>query len=79
MKKSIVFISLFLLFSVYLLSARRALIIGIDHYMANDIYGGKLDLKGCANDALDIKNILIEKFDFKENEMRLLLNQDATK
>lgn len=79
MKKSIVFISLFLLFSVYLLSARRALIIGIDHYMTNDIYGGKLDLKGCANDALDIKNILIEKFDFKENEMRLLLNQDATK
>jgi len=79
MKKSIAFISIFLLFSVYLLSARRALIIGIDHYMTNDIYGGKLDLKGCANDALDIKNILIEKFDFKESEIRLLLNQDATK
>jgi hypothetical protein len=79
MKKSIAFISLFLLFPVCLLSARRALVIGIDHYIINDIYGGKIDLKGCTNDALDIKNILIEKFDFKENEIRLLLNQDATK
>lgn len=79
MKKSIAFISLFLLFPAFLLSARRALIIGIDHYIIIDLSGEKLDLKGCANDALDIKNILIEKFDFKENEIRLLLNKDATK
>jgi hypothetical protein len=43
MKKSIALLLLFLLFPAYLLSARRALIIGIDHYMTNDIYGGKLE------------------------------------
>ena len=43
MKKSIAFMSLFLLFPACLLSAGRALIIGIDHYMINDIYGGKVE------------------------------------
>jgi len=81
-KKSIVFIVfilLILLFSTHLLAARRALLVGIDHYIYNDKYGGKLDLKGCVNDALDFKKILIEKFDFKENEIRVLLNQNATR
>jgi len=43
LKKSVAFISLFLLFPAFLLSARIALIIGIDHYMTNDKYGGKLE------------------------------------
>lgn len=38
-----------------------------------------MNLVGCVNDALDMKRILIERFDFKEDEIRVLLNHDATK
>jgi hypothetical protein len=43
MKKSIALLSLFLLFPAHLLSAKRSLIIGIDHYIINDKRGGKLE------------------------------------
>jgi hypothetical protein len=82
--KRVFFLILFLsfllpLFPSYLFSGRRALIVGIDNYILNDIYQGKINLVGCVNDALDMKSILIERFDFKEDEIRVLLNHNATK
>lgn len=54
-------------------SNSRAIIIGIDHYKHIN------DLSYACNDAIGIKKILIEKFDFEEENITLLLNEDATK
>lgn len=79
MRKKVIFSLLFFLFSAYLFAGRRALIIGIDHYKLNNRYGGKLDITGCTNDAVDLKSLLTERFDFNESEIRLLLNHEATR
>ncbi|MGE8034686.1 caspase family protein [Lysinibacillus sp. NPDC093692] len=54
-------------------SNSRAIIIGIDHYKHIN------DLSYACNDAVGIKKILIEKFDFEEENITLLLNEEATK
>ena len=50
-----------------------ALIIGINEYKYVQ------SLNYAADDAVDVKKILIEKYGFKESNVRLLLNIDATK
>ena len=79
MKKRAFLVLVLFFLSSHLFSARRALIIGIEHYIANDKYGGMLDIQGCKNDALDMRRILIERFNFHEYEIHLLLNHQATR
>jgi hypothetical protein len=50
----------------------KLFIIGIDQYKHQD------ELNCCAKDVLDFKNILLEKFDFTENNIYELINAKAT-
>ena len=59
------------------MSKKHALIIGINaypHYL-----GDKYQLKGCVNDALLIKSLLITKFNFNENDIVSLHDKAATR
>lgn len=54
--------------------ANRALLVGINVYkMAG------ADLKGCVNDVTNIRDILLKYFDFSARNVRLLINDRATK
>lgn len=54
--------------------AKKALCIGI-----NDYPGTGNDLKGCVNDANDWAKLLIAHYDFPKADVKLLLNNQATK
>lgn len=54
---------------------RRALIIGINEY---PFIAGK-DLFGCRNDAMVVRSLLIERFDFPDARVRTLLDGEATR
>lgn len=77
-KISFIYFFLFLC-PVNMFCAKRALLIGIDNYINDGKYGKRLNLIGCANDALDLRQTLIEDFHFRSDEIRILLNQRATK
>jgi hypothetical protein len=55
---------------------RRALLIGIDRYPH---YPGELQLRGCVNDARALAALLIERFAFPLDQIRLLLDAQATR
>jgi Caspase domain len=52
-----------------------ALIIGINEYVSDDIY----NLKGAVPDALDIKKYLEKYLGVPESQIRLLLDEEATR
>jgi endonuclease G len=54
--------------------AKKALCVGINDYPFEDC-----DLLGCVNDANDWASLLIRHFDFPQEEVRLLLDSEATK
>ena len=53
---------------------KYALLVGINDYMNSNI--GKV--KGAINDVNALKNLLIQKFHFKEENISVLLNEQAT-
>ena len=50
----------------------RALLVGINNYPAQP-------LRGCVNDVIDMSNFLVESCHFKMDEIRLLVDERATK
>lgn len=55
-----------------------ALIVGISDYIHfDDVEGG--DLPGAQYDAMSIRDVLLQRYGFPEENIRLLLNQDATR
>ena len=68
-------------------SENRALIIGIDSYESTpetpEIYlskrSGFKNLNGCVNDAISIKDVLLNNFHFKNENIKLLLNTEASR
>ena len=52
---------------------RRALLVGINQYSQPN-----LNLNGCVNDIRGIQDLLIAKFGFKNDEIKLLLDFEAT-
>jgi len=79
-------ISILFLFTVVLYNSdtlaqtRRALIIGIDQYKPTDIIPSKTlraswsNLDGAVNDAISVKELLIAKFGFQEQNITMLLD-----
>jgi metacaspase-1 len=54
--------------------AKRALLIGINHYL---IPGA--DLRGCVNDVENMRAALIELYGFKKSDIAVLIDTEATK
>ena len=54
--------------------ARRALLVGLNKYK---IPGS--DLNGCVNDVTNIRDILLKYFGFDVNDIRILIDDRATK
>jgi hypothetical protein len=55
-------------------SKKRALLVGINKYQLDGA-----DLRGCVNDVRGVAKILRENYGFVERNMRILLNEQATK
>jgi hypothetical protein len=55
--------------------AKRALLIGIDKYKADSVR----NLRGCVNDTELMRGILVGKFNFSSENIKILRNQDATR
>ncbi len=53
--------------------AKRALLAGINNYKS--ISG----LRGCVNDVINVRNLLVECFGFNNSDIRVLLDERATK
>lgn len=51
-----------------------ALLVGINDYKSNDIS----DLRGCENDVMQVKNLLVGKFEFPDTNVITLLGTQAT-
>ena len=54
--------------------ANRALLVGVNKYK---IAGS--DLSGCVNDVTNMRDILLKYFGFKTKDIRLLVDERATK
>ncbi|WP_207495217.1 caspase family protein [Aridibaculum aurantiacum] len=79
--KTAVFLLLVLCMPVVLKAQKKhALIIGIDNYYERrGVVSKNISLKGCVNDAMAIKGLLMNRFGFKENEIQTVYNEEATK
>jgi hypothetical protein len=78
MKTSILCISLLLWCFIIEAQQKRALVIGIDTYKISDRSPfPKLD--GCKNDAQSIKILINAKYDFPNNNIKVLYNEQATR
>lgn len=53
----------------------KALLIGISSYGPACSYG---DLEYCHKDAMDLFNVLVDQYDWKPSDIRILLNESAT-
>jgi len=81
------FILLYILLSCSLFAegTKRALIIGIDIYLPDNVAGinskrpSWINLDGCVNDAMSIKTLLEAKYGFGEDHICLLSNEKATR
>ncbi|MDZ7291909.1 MAG: caspase family protein [candidate division KSB1 bacterium] len=51
---------------------KKALLVGINDYPGNR-------LKGCVNDVMQMKEVLTDLFEFESDNIRIILNQEATK
>src|SRR5580698_9840479 len=87
-KRSLLLFSYFvLLVSLLNAQAKRALVIGINHYQPPAAYtpsanAGRLlyaDLEGCLNDARGVRSLLISRFDFAEAGIDTLMDAQASR
>jgi len=53
----------------------HAVLVGIDDYISPEIP----DLRGAENDVVALKRVLLDKFDFQESNVKVLLNHQATR
>lgn len=84
MKKLIVFFTAFVLTQSLFGQTKKALFIGINEYFPegakeSDVRQAPPNLNGCVNDALSMKEIMQTRFGFEEKNMKMLLNQEATR
>jgi hypothetical protein len=77
-KKIITLLYCFFIMCFLQAQQKYALIIGINDYYKTPNQQSS-SLNGCVNDALSIKAMLEDKFGFENNNIKLLLNQAATK
>lgn len=56
-----------------------ALLVAVDQYAHAAQMAGFLNLSGCVNDALDLKNTLLTRFQFPEDHIVTLFNSAATR
>ena len=56
------------------MSKKRALLVGINNYEEQSI-----KLRGCLNDVYALKEILLSNFGFREKNIRILTNKNATR
>lgn len=83
MKKSIIYY--FLLFtlcanqSIIAAGVQKAIVIGIDKYDPKGLGGRWVSLDGCANDALAIQQVLESRYGFRNENIKVLLNGDASR
>ncbi|MCX5909662.1 MAG: caspase family protein, partial [Deltaproteobacteria bacterium] len=54
--------------------AKKALLVGINHYQ---MMGS--DLQGCVNDVTNVRDILRKYFGFKNDDIRMIIDERATK
>jgi tetratricopeptide (TPR) repeat protein len=54
---------------------KHALLVGINDYINPEV----TDLRGAENDVLALKEVLLDKFDFREPNIKVLLNHQATR
>ncbi len=59
------------------LPEKWALLIGIDKYKHEGSQPRFSNLAGCVNDAMDMENLLIGKFGFKKDNIKMLINEQA--
>ena len=83
MKKSTLSLLIFLLIAVnQIITAvgiQRALVIGIDIYNPKEIQGRWQNLDGCANDALSVKQVLEARYGFRDENIKKLINSEASR
>jgi hypothetical protein len=83
MKTSLSFILLLLVFvvcqSAMAVGKQRAIVIGIDTYDPKGLRGRWINLDGCANDAQAVKQVLEARYGFPDENIKVLLNGDATR
>jgi metacaspase-1 len=53
---------------------KKALLVGINKYV-----DPRMELRGCVNDANNMKDILINYYDFQPDQIKMLLDEHATK
>ncbi len=58
---------------------KYALVVGINQYYDKPGVVHPSVLQGCVDDALSIKGMLVQRFGFSSNQIKTLLNEDATK
>lgn len=56
--------------------SKRAVLIGVDDYLDDDKIS---DLQGCGNDVDLMKSVLVGKFDFAPDDVRVLKDKEATR
>jgi hypothetical protein len=78
MKTSLLCISLLLWCFIIKAQQKRALVIGIDTYKETD-RSPFPELDGCKNDAQSIKILINAKYDFPNNNIKVLYNEQATR
>ena len=54
--------------------AKKALLVGINHYQMTGS-----DLQGCVNDVTNVRDILRKYFGFKNDDIRMIIDERATK
>jgi len=58
---------------------QKAVVIGIDTYNPNGSAGRWMNLDGCANDALSVGQLLMARYGFQNENIKTLLNSEATR
>jgi hypothetical protein len=57
---------------------KYAVIVGINDYYETTTKKSVYSLKGCVNDAMSMKSLLMNRFEFESKNINLLTNQSAT-
>lgn len=83
MNKYLIYYFLLLLFfvnqSVMATVNQRAIVVGIDTYDPKDLGGRWFNLDGCANDAQSVKQVLEARYGFRNENIKVLINDKATR
>lgn len=76
---TIILFTLFILSTVKLKAQNKyAVIVGINDYYETTTQKSVYSLKGCVNDAMSMKSLLMNRFEFESKNINLLTNQNAT-